>query len=79
MPHAEAYWLDGCSHMLAVEAPYSIYRLLMRFWGRHGTTARPMPSWLDSILPPPGSIPISKESGAPPSESRELSRLKTIG
>ncbi len=63
---AEAYWLEGCSHMLALEAPYSIYRLLLQFWKRHeprweatyGVAPRSLPWWLEAVLPPPASTPI---------------------
>jgi hypothetical protein len=31
--HLEAYWLEQCSHIPFLEAPYTVYESLAAYWG----------------------------------------------
>jgi pimeloyl-ACP methyl ester carboxylesterase len=53
-PDVEAYWVKGGSHILPIDAPFTVYQQLLRFWGidpmPHGAVgklavrfARPLP------------------------------------
>jgi abhydrolase domain-containing protein 6 len=32
-PNVQAYWVKGGSHILPIDAPYTVYEQLLRFWG----------------------------------------------